>query len=451
MARTLPSQQAKRQLHESMNIKSLDATVGMTEVKITAEQKRLWEDTTTALLWACPGFTRIMYSMCNPDGTGGVAFWTKDVPVAATDGLYIILNPDEFLSRLLHERVFILAHEIMHMILNHCNLMHRFGLSGHIIYPSGKKLKYIPMLYNVAADYVINQILADSRVGKPPADALLDVNMATAMDNPIDVYAKLYKEAQSMGGKPPPPDAGSGGRKGQKSFDQVLAPGEAKGKNPQEVAAERDEGEWKAAVAAANAINKAQGKSSAALDRFFSSLLKPKVDWREALPAAVARSVGGGGFTWRRLDRRFILQDLAVPGRAKFDTDNVTVAIDTSGSIGQVEIDRFFAEMKGIIEDCRPRLIRVIWCDAKVNKVDEVEDANEIDTLKPKGGGGTDFRPVFDWVKKSGSTPDVLVYFTDLMGSFPSAEPGYPVIWASTVKNGAYPWGNVVDVPLKDD
>ena len=144
------------------------------------------------------------------------------------------------------------------------------------------------------------------------------------------------------------------------------------------------------------------------------------------------------------------MQNVAAPGRARFFTDNIVVAIDTSGSIGQVEIDRFFAEMRGILEDCRPRNVYVMWCDAKVHKVDEIDDVTQIDTLKPKGGGGTDFRPVFDWLKERAIVPDSLVYFTDLMGSFPSAAPGYPVIWASTVKNGSYPWGNVVDVPLKD-
>lgn len=457
MARTLPSAVAappKRELHDSMHVKSLDAVSHMVEVPITAEQKRKWEDTATAMMWSCPGFTRIMYSMCNPDGTGGVAFWTRDVPVAATDGLYLIFNPDEFLERPLHERVFILVHEIMHMILNHINMIHRFKGTNKVVYPSGKSLPFNAELFNVALDYVVNAILADSKVGTPPKDCLLDANYGTSQDSPLDVYAKLFKEAKGGNKGQPQPGDGQGGKQhpGQKGngFDKILAPGEAKGKNPQEVAAQRDEGEWKAAVAAAVAVSKSQGKLPAALDRFFNELLKPVVDWREALPAAVARTVGGDGSTWRRLDRRLIVQDIAAPGRARFFTDNVTVAIDTSGSIGQVEIDRFFAEMRGILDDCRPRQVYVMWCDAKVHKVDEIEDSSEIDTLKPKGGGGTDFRPVFDWLKERGVTPDCLVYFTDLLGTFPSAAPGYPVIWASTVKNGSYPWGNVVDIPLKD-
>jgi predicted metal-dependent peptidase len=45
------------------------------------------------------------------------------------------------------------------------------------------------------------------------------------------------------------------------------------------------------------------------------------------------------------------------------------------------------------------------------------------------GGGGTDFRPVFDWVEQDRISPDLLVYFTDAQGRFPEREPPYPVIW----------------------
>ena len=152
MARTLPSQQVKRELHESLNVKSLNATEGMVEVPITAAQKKLWEDTVTAMMWACPGFTRIMYSMCNPDGTGGVAFWTKDVPIAATDGVYLIFNPDTYFAYPLHERVFILVHEIMHMVLNHINMIHRYRTTKTVVYPSGKKLPFNAMLFNCARE-----------------------------------------------------------------------------------------------------------------------------------------------------------------------------------------------------------------------------------------------------------------------------------------------------------
>jgi len=65
--------------------------------------------------------------------------------------------------------------------------------------------------------------------------------------------------------------------------------------------------------------------------------------------------------------------------------------------------------------------------------VDEFEGRDSV-TLNPPQGGGTDFRPVFDWVAREGETPDGLIYLTDMYGCFPSA-PGYPVLWASCTKD----------------
>jgi predicted metal-dependent peptidase len=59
------------------------------------------------------------------------------------------------------------------------------------------------------------------------------------------------------------------------------------------------------------------------------------------------------------------------------------------------------------------------------------------------GGGGTDFRPVFEWLDAAGCRPDALVYFTDACGDFPGAPPPYPVLWL--VKgNAPVPWGERV-------
>ena len=115
----------------------------------------------------------------------------------------------------------------------------------------------------------------------------------------------------------------------------------------------------------------------------------------------------------------------------------------------------FFAEMAGILEDVRPRRMVVMWCDAEVNRVDEVEEANDLNDLRKKGavgGGGTMFEPVFDEVKKMGLDDiDALVYLTDGYGSFPKHEPSYPVIWGSISAPDLvrYPWGDVVDIPAQ--
>lgn len=425
-----------------------------TPCDITNDQRRLWVDTRTALLWSCPAFTYLLFNMMNPDASKDIAYWTKDVPIAATDGEQLFLNPDRFFGYKLQERVFIVAHEIMHCILNHCALMHTWSTAQKVDYPSGKSLPWDKEDANVAADFIINDVLIDSRVGQFSTDWLHDPKTAGKDDAFHDAYAKVYKQKPSGGGGKNPGNNPGGNGQGQgqgqgkgQSFDQHLAPGTGQGKDPTQAAQERagKQQEWKTAIAAA----KAQGTLPGALERIFNDLLKPEVDWTEIIRGFFARKVGSGANDWRRADRRWIGHDIFFPARSGNGAGTVVVAIDTSGSIGQLELDHFFAEMRGIIDDVRPREIVLIWCDAAIGGVDIVTETQDLGGLKPKGGGGTSFLPPFQWVEDNNIKPDALVYLTDLCGPFPPSPPAYPVCWGRTVASLTPPWGDVVDIPLK--
>ena len=226
-----------------------------------------------------------------------------------------------------------------------------------------------------------------------------------------------------------------------------LAPGSSQGKDPHQATNDRNEGEWQTAVAQAAQAAKLQGKLPAALERLLSEVLTPKVDWREHIQALFARRLGSGSYDWRRPDRRLIVQDIYAPGRSGFGAECVVVGIDTSGSIGQAELNMFMAEVSGILEEVRPKKLFCVMCDARVNVVHEFDNAADLRSVKLVGGGGTDFRPVFDWINKQGLTPDALVYLTDGLGSFPSRAPNFPVIWGNIYPQAKYPFGDVVDVP----
>jgi predicted metal-dependent peptidase len=183
-----------------------------------------------------------------------------------------------------------------------------------------------------------------------------------------------------------------------------------------------------------------------------SEVLNPQVDWREKIQALFARKVGSGSYDWRKPDRRLIVRDIIAPGRSGFGAGTVVVAVDTSGSIGEPELQMFFAEMSGILEDVKPARLVIAWCDAKLHRVDEVDEPGDLAGVRKKGapgGGGTSFIPVFDWMAEEGIQPDALVYLTDGYGSFPVFTPQYPVIWGNISPPGTvkYPFGDVVDVP----
>lgn len=427
---------------------------------LTPAQERLWSDSRVALMWHCPAFTHILYEMLNKRGNKHVAIFTKDagVPIAATDGSSLILNPDTFFKFNLNERIFIMAHEILHCIMNHMGMMHKMRVIGHVAYADGKRLKYDHGWMNKALDYVINDILMESKVGAMPSKdgqqiGLWDKNIATGKDSGLDCYRKIYKEQK--GGQP---GGGPGNGDPNGGFDQHLAPGAADGKDPTQANSERNESEWATQIAAAANVARAQGKMPDGLNRFFKDLMEPVVDWTEKIQALFARKIGSGSFNWRKPDRRLIVRDIYAPGRSGFGAGCVVVAGDTSGSIDYGTLsdgrpstgDMFMAEMSGIMTDVRPKRLVVMWCDAAVHGVDEVEEPEDLAVIRKRGvggGGGTNFIPVFEEIKRMGLEPDALVYLTDGYGTFPAVAPSYPVIWGSITTDVKYPFGDVVVIP----
>ena len=417
-------------------------------VDITSAQRRAWEETRVALLWQCPAFPHVLYTMMDNAGSEHIALFTNDIPIAATDGSTLLLNPDTFFKYNIPQRVFIVAHEIMHCILNHCVLNAKYQRAGKIGYKDGSSLPYDAQLMNVAADLVINALLKRSKIGEYSKDWLLDESIATGDDTAIDTYAKLFKKQQGK-----KPQGGGGVCKGQQGFDEHLKPGEGSGKDEHTASNERNEQEWTNAVAAAASAAKAQGKMPAGLAVFFDQVLNPEVPWADKVQAFFARKVGSGSYDWRRADRRLVMRDIYAPGRSGHGAGTVVVAVDTSGSIiaDKGLMDRFMGELSGILEEVRPKRMLVMWIDAAVHAVDEVDDPGEIKHLKPKGGGGTDFTPAFKWLDTNHIVPDALIYLTDGYGTFPQHAPNYPVLWGNVTKSmpdSHYPFGEVVTVPV---
>jgi predicted metal-dependent peptidase len=377
-----------------------------------------------------------------PTLEGKHAIFTHDVPIAGTDGLYMYLNPETWFKYPLGQRVFIMAHEVLHCVWNHPVIFHMYRRREKVKFSDGTELPYVEVVMQHAADYIINSTIVESKLDgfDAPPDALIDQQLITSKDSLVEAYRKVFK--QSNGGKKLPQQAG---------FDVHLAPGTGEGKSPTQAQQERNEQEWKIAVSAAIALAKAQGNLPGALQRVLEDVLDPKVSWQDYVMGWCKRKAGGGSFNFRRPDRRLISREVPIyaPARSGFGVNNMVVAVDTSGSILDPTIAMFFGEMRGVLEDVKPENLYVIWCDAEVHRVDQVEDVGDLITLKGKGapgGGGTSFVPVFQAVKELGVTPDALIYLTDGDGTFPTSAPSYPVLWG-TIKKNKYPWGEVVEIP----
>lgn len=326
---------------------------------------------------------------------------------AWTEGTHIGFNPTWINTLTPHEVRGLICHEVLHVSNGH---PWRRGHRDHDD-PMHKK-------WNHACDHAINPIIKEAKHELPPG-GLFDKQFAGLSAEAI--YNKL-------------PDIPSGGLPTDEVRD---AP------NPEEHA--QQQAEWQVAVRQAAQVAKMRGRLPASLERLVEELTRPKIDWKSELRRFVQQAARND-YTWRRPNSRYVHAGLYLPSLYSEEMPPMVVAVDTSGSIGQEELRTFASEITAIAQECRPSHIHVLYIDAKVQKVDEFETGDVIE-IKPKGGGGTDFRPAFDWIAENQVEAACLIYLTDMYGDFPPEAPDYPVLWVSTSDHHA-PFGETLRLEI---
>lgn len=187
--------------------------------------------------------------------------------------------------------------------------------------------------------------------------------------------------------------------------------------------------EWAIAAEQALRVAKSCGSEPTGVERSLTESRESQQDWRAILRDFVA-ATAPKDYRWTPPNRRHIASGLYLPSIERQGVGKIVIAVDTSGSIGRLELEQFAAEISAIAEEVQPDVIHVVYCDAAVQSVQQF-GALEPVLLEPKGGGGTDFRPVFNWVTENGIAPACFIYLTDLYcDSFPDV-PGYPVLWVT--------------------
>lgn len=199
-----------------------------------------------------------------------------------------------------------------------------------------------------------------------------------------------------------------------------------------------------------------QGSVSAEWRRWADlELAPPVVPWQKLLRRVVMAGVqyarGNTQYDWTTPDRRTDALNRSIGVRAFFPgrrspIPKVALAIDTSASMGDSEVGAALSEVEGILKVTKSR-VTVMSADAKICKIGQVKNTHQAAKLIG-GGGGTDFRPVFNWLESDGKGHNVLVYVTDGWGEFPREQPqGVKVVW---VMVGGHtkrpPFGDVIEV-----
>jgi predicted metal-dependent peptidase len=359
--------------------------------------------------------------------------WCRTI---GTDARALYYNPEYIADLSLEQTQFALAHEALHCALSH------FARREH----------RVKERWDVACDLAINPLLVREGMTPPPG-ALFDIGFEGMMaeeiypsirddtgEQPHDQH--LYGSESRSAQQPEPPQesaadaSGNGGRGGAETTAGPPEP-------LSETEKEQLSIQWRQRLAGAAQQAMQAGKLGGAIRRLVDHLLQPQLPWRMLLARYMTAS-SRDDYSYMRPSRRE--GDALLPTLRSSQID-VVVALDTSGSIRESEMREFVSEIDAIKGQVRARIL-LHACDAALCQGGPWLYEPWEDFALPadlRGGGGTRFTPVFEWVATECRTPDLLVYFTDAQGEFPKQEPGYPVIWLVKGR-GAVPWGQRIQL-----
>ena len=194
---------------------------------------------------------------------------------------------------------------------------------------------------------------------------------------------------------------------------------------------------------------KQAGSTPAGIDKLIEEWTRiAKLNWKQLLKINCMKSIKAEKhYSWKRLRRR---SEFEVKGLVYDYKPKIVVAIDTSGSIyGSPGILEEFIGQLNNIRESSGHDIDVIECDAAIQKEYKLKRGIQVQK-NFKGGGGTDFRPVFDMCERK-YNPGILVYLTDGEGSFPSKAPQFKTIWCSIYNNEqSFPFGKFIHLDIND-
>lgn len=165
-----------------------------------------------------------------------------------------------------------------------------------------------------------------------------------------------------------------------------------------------------------------------------------RIGWREILYRYIADHAKSS-FSFMPPNMKYLYRGIYLPSLSS-DLLRIVVAIDSSGSIDEALLSTFLGELQSITQQYPNYEIDLITADMKVQS-HEVYLPGELLNYEIKGRGGTDFRPVFEFIDRFIDYPTLLLYFTDGMGHYPENAPPYDLLWIMPEEREV-PFGEVV-------
>lgn len=318
---------------------------------------------------------------------------------AWVDGRTLGYNP-AFIDALSHEKTTALvAHEVMHCAL------------GHPWRRDARAMKN----WNIACDKTINTELRDAGFILPE-DAYYSEDEEIGKSSEW-IFARLGEDE-----KPEPEEDGNGKSKPDPLGELRDAPtGTDETGEPAPT-----EQEWKERVIGAMSQAKLAGKLPAGMVRAIQQALKPRLDVRSLLLRFFSERATAD-YSWSKPNTRYIAQGLYLPSLDSRSLGNVSIMVDTSGSIDETSLDYARGIVESVIEECNPSSVTVYYADAAVCGIERFEQGEPL-KWEPIGGGGTNFCPVLEAIEEAEEAVCILC-ISDLDGTFPEVAPNIPVVW----------------------
>ncbi len=173
------------------------------------------------------------------------------------------------------------------------------------------------------------------------------------------------------------------------------------------------------------------GEAPTTIERFFQLHDFGKVDWRNELRIALDKYFQDD-YALMPPSKKLLYSGIYLPSNIS-QTFRLIIAVDSSGSIDEVLLNEFLSEVNFLMTLVQNYQIELLVCDDKIQSHSTFYSGERLE-IDVKGGGATDFRPVFHFIEEKFDDVKLLLYFTDLDGIFPKNAPDYEVKWVSAVE-----------------